>query len=192
LARFSVCLAEAAAASGRFRGRVDERFIKILGVCTPLHDIGKVGLPDHILRKPGELTVDERLIMETHTVIGYETLKAVARQHAFARGLLEMAMDIARHHHEHYDGRGYPDRLAGDAIPLAARLVAVCDVYDALRSPRVYKAALPHDEVIAMITQHSGSQFDPGLVALLPGCAAQFDRIYLQSMDRSATSRGVV
>src|SRR5206468_1588614 len=103
------------------------------------HDIGKIGLPDHILLKPGKLDADERLLMQAHTVIGSETLKAVIAQHGKALAFLNMAVDIARHHHERYDGRGYPDQLANSDIPLAARLVAVGDVYDALRSRRAYK-----------------------------------------------------
>src|SRR6266568_2924665 len=107
--------------------------------CAPLHDIGKVGLPDHILLKPGKLDADERVIMQAHTLIGAETLHEIAKNHASAQTFLEMAIAIARHHHERYDGTGYPDRLAGQDIPLAARLVTLADVYDALRSRRIYK-----------------------------------------------------
>jgi putative two-component system response regulator len=178
LAHFSVCLAEEAAVSRSFGGQIDGRYIEMLGSCAPLHDIGKVGLSDHILLKPGQLTPDERVIMQTHTVIGYETLKVAAEQHCFARSFLGMAMDIARHHHERHDGCGYPDRLAGTDIPLAARLVALCDVYDALRSPRVYKPALPHDAVVTIMSERSAGQFDPDLVPLFLRCAPRFEQIY--------------
>jgi putative two-component system response regulator len=179
MTRFSVCLAQEASLSQP--GQIDDRFIEVLGTCAPLYDIGKVGLPDHILLKPGKLTPEERLIMETHTVIGYETLKVAAEQHCFARSFLEVAMDIARHHHERHDGCGYPDRLAGNDIPLAARLVALCDVYDALRSPRVYKSALPHETVISIMTEHSAGQFDPALLAPFRRCADRFEQIYSDS-----------
>jgi putative two-component system response regulator len=116
-------------------------------------------------------------------------LKAVAEQHCFARSFLEMAMDIARHHHERYDGCGYPDGLTNNQIPLAARLVALCDVYDALRSPRVYKPALPHDAVIEMLTENSAGQFDPALLALIPRCSTRFEQIYSEMTDWLVTPR---
>jgi response regulator RpfG family c-di-GMP phosphodiesterase len=178
--RFSMALAEEARRSSPFSSLIDEGFIEQLGGCAPLHDVGKVGLPDHILRKPGALTADERLIMQTHTLIGYNTLKAVADQNEFAHPVLAMAMDVARHHHERYDGCGYPDRFVGNAIPLAARLVALCDVYDALRSPRVYKAAIPHEEVVQRITDGSPGQFDPALLPVFRRCAHRFERIYAE------------
>src|SRR5207247_5024048 len=103
----------------------------MLEFCAPLHDIGKVGLPDHILLKPGKLDPDERILMQAHTIIGSDTLQAIAREHGSAMVFLHTAIDITRHHHERYDGNGYPDRLAGTDIPLAARLVSIGDVYDA-------------------------------------------------------------
>src|SRR5207237_3795905 len=120
LRRYCRCLAEGAAASPYFADHINDAFIHMLEACVPLHDIGKVGLPDHILQKPGKLAADERIIMQTHTTIGADTLKAVAVQHGFAVAFLQMAIDIARHHHERYNGEGYPDRLAGNNIPLAA------------------------------------------------------------------------
>jgi response regulator RpfG family c-di-GMP phosphodiesterase len=116
LQRSTRCLAEEAASSPQFAGQIDAHFIDILECCTPLHDIGKVALPDHILLKPGKLTPGEQILMQTHTTIGADTLKEVAKQHGFALAFLQTAMEIARHHHERYDGNGYPDRLAGDAI----------------------------------------------------------------------------
>src|SRR5258708_35212802 len=100
-----------------------------------------------------------------------------------------MAMDIARHHHERYDGNGYPDRLVGSEIPLAARLVALCDVYDALRSPRVYKSAMSHDIVVHMISEMSPGQFDPALLAVFRKCAPRFEKIYVEflSNERATT-----
>src|SRR5206468_3020063 len=109
---------------------------------------------------------------------GADTLEKVARKHPFARAFLEMAIQIARHHHERYDGEGYPDRLAGDDIPLAARIVAIGDVYDALRSRKVYKPALSHDAAVRMMTQEFTGHFDPALAHVFQRCAPHFDRIF--------------
>src|SRR5207253_1617701 len=144
LQRYSRVLAEEAAGETVFAEQIDPTFVQMLVCCAPLHDIGKVGLPDHILLKPGKLEAEERTLMQTHTTIGADTLKAVMHRHGSALAFLQMAADIARHHHERFDGAGYPDGLAGDGIPLPARLVAICDVYDALRSRRSYKPALSH------------------------------------------------
>jgi response regulator RpfG family c-di-GMP phosphodiesterase len=178
LQTFSRCLAEEAAGLPAHAGLIDADFIDMLACCAPLHDIGKVGLPDHILLKPGKLDADERLLMQSHTVIGAETLGAVAQQHNFALAFLQMAGDIARHHHERFDGHGYPDKLAGDDIPLAARLVAIGDVYDALRSRRVYKPALPHATAVELMTTGSAGHFDPALLQVFQRCAPRFEAIF--------------
>jgi response regulator RpfG family c-di-GMP phosphodiesterase len=183
LQRYCRVLAEEAAQATRFAGQIDAAFIEMLECCAPLHDVGKVSLPDHILLKPGKLDTEERLSMQTHTVIGAETLQEVLEQNGQALGFLRMAIDITRHHHERYDGQGYPDRLAGEAIPLAAQLVAVADVYDALRSRRVYKPAYSHAAAVQMITEASGGQFDPALVQVFLRCAAQLERIYRECPD---------
>jgi response regulator RpfG family c-di-GMP phosphodiesterase len=183
LQSFSRRLAESAARLPAFAGQIDANFIEMLACCAPLHDIGKVGLPDRILLKPARLEPEERAVMETHTVIGADTLREVARQHRFALVFLQMATDIARHHHERFDGRGYPDRLAGSAIPLAARLVAVADVYDAVRSRRVYKPAVPHADTVQLILEGFGSHFDPALLLAFRECAADFERIYSDLAD---------
>ncbi len=130
---------------------------------APLHDIGKVGIPDAILLKPGRLSPEEFEVMKRHTIIGYEALTAVSKQ-SHGGCFLELAAQIARSHHEHYNGRGYPDGLAGDAIPLGARIVTVADVFDALTSPRVYKKAWPPDKARAVIEHEAGQQFDPEVV----------------------------
>jgi putative two-component system response regulator len=180
---YSRRLAEQALGSPVFAGQIDQHFIDMIACCAPLHDIGKVGLPDGILRKPGPLSPEERLLMQTHTIIGADTLQEVARRHGFALAFLRMSIDIARHHHERFDGEGYPDRLKGDSIPLAARIVTICDVYDALRSPRVYKPALPHAEVVEQIERGAGTQFDVALVECFQHCASDFDRIYEELRD---------
>jgi response regulator RpfG family c-di-GMP phosphodiesterase len=149
----------------------------MLECCAPLHDIGKVGLPDHILLKPGKLDADERLLMQTHTTTGAEALAKIARRHGVALAFMQTAIDIVRHHHERYDGRGYPDRLAGNEIPLAARIVAVADVYDALRSRRPYKPAMSHAVALQVLLEASLGQFDPFLLQALERVAGQFERI---------------
>jgi HD-GYP domain-containing protein (c-di-GMP phosphodiesterase class II) len=116
--------------------------------------------------------------MQTHTTIGSDTLKAVMKQHGSALAFLQMATDIARHHHERFDGEGYPDRLAGSNIPLAARLVAIGDVYDALRSRRSYKPALSHSTAIQVMTKVSAGQFDSDLMQAFHRCGNHFERIF--------------
>ncbi|HLN32767.1 MAG TPA: HD domain-containing phosphohydrolase [Gemmataceae bacterium] len=177
------CLAQEAARSPAFGEEINAHFIDMLECCAPLHDIGKVGLPDHILLKPGKLTPDERVLMQMHTVIGADTLQEVAKKHGFALAFLEMAADIARHHHERHDGRGYPDGLSGSDIPLAARLVAIGDVYDALRSRRVYKPALSHTTALRLIVDSSPGQFDPALVQIFLHCAPRFEQIFHDLAD---------
>jgi response regulator RpfG family c-di-GMP phosphodiesterase len=178
LTRYSRVLAETAAASPSFAGQIDANFLQMLECCAPLHDIGKAGVPDQILLKPGKLTPDEFAIMKTHTTIGADVLQQVAKKHGFARGFLTMAIDITRHHHERFDGEGYPDRLAGDCIPLAARIVTIADVYDAMRCRRVYKSAMPHADVVRIMTRESDGHFDPALLQVFEQCADQFEQLY--------------
>ncbi len=142
-----------------------------------------MGLPDHILLKPGKLDPDERILMQTHTTIGADILQEVARQHGSAVAFLQMAINITRHHHERYDGKGYPDRLAGTDIPLSARIVAIADVYDALRSRRVYKPALSHAAALEVMLQTSPGQFDPVLIQAFQRCAGDFERIARELPD---------
>jgi response regulator RpfG family c-di-GMP phosphodiesterase len=175
---YARCLAEEAGKALAFAGQIDANFIELLVCCAPLLDIGKVGLPDHILLKPGKLEPDERILMQTHTTIGADALKAVMKQHGSGLEFLQMAVKIAHYHHERYDGEGYPDRLAGGDIPLSARLVAICDVYDALRSRRTYKPALSHSTAIQVMTTVSRGQFDPYLFQSFQCCAPKFDQIF--------------
>ena len=178
LQRYCRALAEGAAALPAYAAAIDGTFIRVLEDAVPLHDIGKAALPDHILNKPGPFEPGERLLMQAHTTIGADTLGEVARQHPFATGFLRTAVDIARGHHERWDGAGYPDRLAGASIPLAARLVAIADVYDALRSRRVYKPGLSHHTSVRTMTDGSPGHFDPGLLDVFARVAPQFDRIF--------------
>jgi len=171
-------LGETAAAFPEFADQMNADFIQMLESCVPLHDIGKAGLPDHILRKPGKLTPDEFEIMKKHTTIGADILQKVAKKHGFARPFLEMATNITRHHHERFDGLGYPSGLVGKNIPLAARIVAIADVYDALRSRRVYKPAYPHDDVMKIMIHESAGHFDPELLKVFEKCAPQFEKLF--------------
>jgi HD-GYP domain-containing protein (c-di-GMP phosphodiesterase class II) len=148
-----------------------------------LHDIGKVAVPDHVLNKPGPLTADERALMQAHTAIGADTLAEVSARYPFATGFFHTAIEIARHHHERWDGTGYPDRLSGEAIPLSARLVALADVYDALRSRRVYKPSLPHPVAAEQMLERSAGHFDPALLDVFRQVAGHFDRIYQETGD---------
>jgi CHASE2 domain-containing sensor protein len=136
---------------------------ELLRHASALHDVGKVGIPDHILTKPGPLDADEWEVMKTHTTIGANILSGSGSE------LVQLAETIALTHHEHWDGRGYPAGLSGEEIPLAGRICAVCDVFDALLSARPYKSPWPFEEAIAEVERLSGRQFDPGLVeAFLP------------------------
>lgn len=142
---------------------VDSEFIRLVYLTSPLHDIGKVGVPDCVLLSPHRLSDAEFEIMKTHTDIGARTLDTALRRYPGAR-FLEIARDIAATHHERWDGSGYPRGLSGEQIPLCGRIVALADVYDALTSKRVYKAALEHTVAKAMIVKESGKHFDPLVV----------------------------
>lgn len=161
---YAQTIARQMAISGPYAGLVDKSFLEDLYRSSPLHDIGKVGIPDAILRKPDRLTTAEFELMKQHTVLGEETLRS-ASMHTQSGGFLMMGAEIARSHHERFDGNGYPDGLAGNDIPLSARIVAVADVFDALTSARCYKSAMLPDVARSMIVEESGAHFDPEIVA---------------------------
>jgi putative two-component system response regulator len=144
----------------KYRDQITPEFMRMIGVSAVLHDIGKVGVPDAILLKPGPLTPNERAVMQQHARIGDQCITEIERRLGTSN-FLRMAGEIALSHHERWDGTGYPDGLSGEAIPLAARVVAVVDVYDALSSRRVYKAPLPHDDCLEIIRSEAGRHFDP-------------------------------
>jgi len=151
---------------------IDDNYINNIHMASPLHDIGKVGIPDAILLKPGKLTPPEFEIMKTHTILGFETLSQVQKRYT-QNSFLKMGMDIAKYHHEKWDGTGYPQGLSGEGIPLSARIMALADVYDALRSKRVYKEAFSHEESSAIIEEGSGKHFDPLIIKIfLQNCQA--------------------
>jgi putative two-component system response regulator len=183
LQRCCRCLAEEASRLPNFADQIDPNFVRLLECCVPLHDIGKVALPDHILLKPGKLDAEERTVMETHTTIGADVLREAAERFHFARPYLQMARDIARYHHERYDGTGYPDGLAGEAIPLAARLVAIAETYEALRTRRPHRPALPHAAAVRLMVEGSPGHFDPCLLQVFQRCAGVFEQIFREVAD---------
>ncbi|WP_367567558.1 HD-GYP domain-containing protein [Lacrimispora sp.] len=142
---------------------IDSGFIESIAQASPLHDIGKVGIPDAILLKPGKLTPEEFEIMKTHTTIGYQTLSSIDKKDS-SSAFIKVGMEITLCHHEKWDGSGYPRGLKGEEIPISARIMALSDVYDALRSKRVYKEGYSHEKSIEIISQGRGSHFDPLLV----------------------------
>jgi response regulator RpfG family c-di-GMP phosphodiesterase len=180
---YALALARAAKKRPSWAGVVDERFLEQLEQCVPLHDIGKIGLPDEVLRKPSALDRAERALVETHPVIGDRILESLAREHGSSLEFLGMARAIVRHHHERFDGCGYPDRLAGECIPAAARIAAVADVYDALRRARPHKPAMSHAEAIRVLLQQSRGQFDPLLLDCLQEQEIEFGRLYHEIQD---------
>ena len=145
----------------RFADFLTAQNIALLVKSAPLHDIGKVGIPDHILLKPGKLTPEEWEIMKTHAKLGSDAIELAERDVERPVDFLVLAKEIARSHHERWDGRGYPDGLAGECIPISARLMALADVFDALISVRVYKPAMTYEEAQDIILQGRGTHFDP-------------------------------
>ena len=166
-----------------FASQVDENFILSFEGAAPLHDIGMIGVPEHILLKPGKLDPEESLVMQSHTTQGAEILQKLAARNGIAAGFLQTAIDITRHHHERWDGRGYPDRLAGSDIPLSARIVGLVDVYDAIRAKRPHKPALPHIAAVQMMTEASSGQFDPALLRTFEKTHQLFEKIFRATPD---------
>lgn len=161
----------------RFRHFLNDETIHLLFKSAPLHDIGKVGIPDHILLKPGRLTKEEFEIMMAHTTLGRDAIQRAEDQLGFPVDFLRLAKEIAYSHQEKWDGSGYPQGLSGDDIPISARLMAVADVYDALISHRVYKPGMPHEEAVDIIRQGGGWHFDPDVCAAFLSATEQFKAI---------------
>lgn len=166
-------LAKDLATQPKFQGVIDHEYVSLIYLTSPLHDIGKVGIPDCVLLKSGRLSDLEFEIMKTHAMLGAQTLDAALKAFPEVKFLV-MARDIAATHHERYDGSGYPAGLAGTTIPLCGRIVAVADVYDALTSKRVYKDTFSHDIAKSMILNDSGTHFDPDIVQAFLRTEAQF------------------
>jgi adenylate cyclase len=166
----------------KFRVLLDDETIELLCKSAPLHDIGKVGVSDSILLKPGKLTEQEFEAMKQHTIYGRDTILAAERKLGNI-SFLRFAREIAYTHHERWDGYGYPEGLKGDQIPIPGRLMALADTYDALTSKRVYKSQLPHEKAVQIITEEKGSQFDPEVVDAFLAAKEDFRQISLTYAD---------
>ncbi len=173
MAEYSRILAEGLRDAGAYSDQVDKEFVEWLYKSSPLHDIGKVGISDAILCKPGPLNEEELTIMRTHTTIGGDTLRNVLDQYR-GQTFLTMAMEIAYSHHERWAGGGYPLGLSGTDIPLAARIVTLADAYDAITSRRPYKEPFSHEEAVRRIKVDRGLHFDPVLVDVFLDCQYEF------------------
>ena len=170
----------------RYGSQLDDRTIDLLFRSAPLHDIGKVGIPDRILLKPGRFTPEEFAIMQTHTTLGRDAIATAERQLGVEVDFLRVAKEIAYSHQEKWDGSGYPQGLAGEAIPLSARLMALADVYDALISHRIYKEAMSQEDAVAIIEEGRGRHFDPDVVEAFRAVAGEFRAIAERFGDSDA------
>lgn len=176
---FCKILAQKTYEEGLFKAVINEEFIENMYMASPLHDVGKVGIMDSILLKPGKLTDEEFAVMKTHVNIGYETLSNIVKLNP-ENGFLKVGMEIARYHHEKWDGRGYMSGLSGDAIPLSARIMALSDVYDALRSRRPYKEPFTHAKSVEIIEDSRAKHFDPDLTCVFLENHSIFRDVYDQ------------
>ncbi|MDF2409965.1 response regulator [Aeromonas sp. 2HA2] len=183
-------LANALASHPRFIDTLTPRYIDLLSRSAPLHDIGKVGIPDHVLLKPAKLTVEEWEVMRTHAKLGSDAIEEAERDIEQPLAFLTLAKEIAHWHHEKWDGSGYPDGLRGDEIPLSARLMALADVFDALINVRVYKAAMPYDEARTLILSGTGQHFDPDVVTAFDNHFDQFVAIAERYTDENGAPHG--
>jgi putative two-component system response regulator len=174
----------------RFSHFLTEDTIALLFKSAPLHDIGKIGIPDHILLKPGRYTEEEFEIMKTHTTLGRDAIQHAEDQLGIRAEFLSLAKEIAYSHQEKWDGSGYPQGLAGDDIPVSARLMAVADVYDALISRRVYKSGMPHAQAVEIIRQGRGTHFDPDICDAFLVCVEQFQTIAERFADTEQDMAG--
>jgi len=170
-------IAEKLREAGRYKDLIDDEYIETIEMAAPLHDIGKVGIPDSILLKPGRLTDEEFVTMKSHVTKGYETLASVDSVY-HENVFLRLGMEISRYHHEKWDGSGYMSELSQDEIPLSARIMALSDVYDALRTKRVYKDAFSQEKTVSIIKSGRGKHFDPELVDLFIEHNLLFNDIY--------------
>jgi response regulator RpfG family c-di-GMP phosphodiesterase len=184
IALYSTRIAQACKRHPKFRNEITPQFVRMIGISSALHDIGKVGVEDSILLKPGSLTEAERLRIQVHAGLGGDCIRQIERRLGNST-FLHMAREIALYHHERWDGAGYPHRLSGEDIPLAARIVSVADVYDALSVKRVYKDAYPHELCVEKIRREAGRQFDPELVDVFLSIAPQIEEIAGRLSDAS-------
>lgn len=176
-------LAEELSKCEKYKNVLTPEKIKLIVLSAPLHDIGKVGIPDQILLKPGKLSAEEYEVMKKHAALGRDAIMNAENLMGGAETFLSCAREIAYSHHEKWDGSGYPQGLSGEAIPLPARLMAVVDAYDTLTSRRIYKAAVSHDTAVSTIAKDSGRHFDPSVVAAFLAVKDRFNSIATQYMD---------
>ena len=176
IALYSTRLASALRRDPRYRDVVTPTFVRTIGISSALHDIGKVGVEDSVLLKPGRLDQDERFRMQVHTTLGGNCIEQIEKRLGNSN-FLAMAREIAYCHHERWDGEGYPVGLKGSEIPLSARIVSIADVYDALASRRVYKEPFSHEKCMKIILSEAGKQFDPQLVEVFASIESQFRMI---------------
>ncbi len=174
---FSRRLAQATQNHNTRNAEIDNHYVDMVYHASALHDIGKVGIADAILKKPGKLTSEEFEIMKTHPTIGFKTLEAIVKSYP-NNDMVCMGSDIAKSHHEKWNGTGYPEGLSGENIPLSARIVAIVDVYDALRAQRPYKAPFSHQKAVDIILEGRGVHFDPELIILFESIHQEFDQIW--------------
>lgn len=180
---YVLALANSLRSHHRFSEYLTENNIRMLFKSAPLHDIGKVGIPDRILLKPGKLDADEFEIMKTHTTLGRDALANAEKSLGTDVEFLKMAKEIAYCHQEKWDGSGYPEGVSGDDIPISARLMAVADVYDALISRRVYKNGMSHEKACDIIQEGSGSHFDPDMIDAFTKIHEEFREIAQRYVD---------
>jgi putative two-component system response regulator len=176
-------LAESLVRNGHYLDILTPNYIVLLWKSAPLHDIGKVAIRDSILLKPGKLTVEEFDEMKKHTLYGEEVIANLEQMAGQPTSFLSCAKEIAGSHHEKFDGSGYPRGLAGENIPLAGRIMAVADVYDALISKRVYKNSMSHQEAMEIMLEGKGSHFDPLLIEAFIEVEPQFSQIAANNLD---------
>ena len=177
ISEYVVALAKALASRGLYRDILQDRYLRMMYESAPLHDIGKVGVPDAILLKPDKLTEEEFEVMKQHAIVGARTLEDVQAK-IDVKMFLSVGIEFARSHHENYDGSGYPEGLSGYDIPLTARILTIADFYDALAFPRVYRPfGYEHEKIVSMISELRGRKFDPDVVDSFMSCHQEFDAI---------------
>jgi eukaryotic-like serine/threonine-protein kinase len=181
LPRYVQALAAYVTPKGEYSRLSDPHYLEMLAAVIPLHDIGHLVLPNDVVQKPGRLSADELMVVQTHTAMGSEIIVEVAAKYASSLPYLTLAGEVIRHHHERWDGKGYPDMVSTTNIPLAARVAAIITTYDALRSRRSYRPALTHLRAVRCICEESPGHFDPNLIAAFVAAAVQFDHIFQQN-----------
>jgi len=191
VASFCELLAVKLLKAPNLKSYINEDYIVNIYKASALHDIGKVGIPDGILLKPGKLSTEEFEIMKTHSTIGANMLIEVQKKYPDNK-FLELGISITQFHHERWDGTGYPCGLSGEEIPLSARIMAIVDVYDALKSRRVYKEAYSHDRSLEIIKQSAGTQFDPMIVNAFVENEAEFNKIYEKEVANEAKMKTAI